>query len=354
MSNSFTSPPVLVDPARLTSGLTIRSQEAQRLADMQNYAFAYGGSGDVLNQAWDAEVFEFTTTSLTDVCQWYIPHPSEEHVEFKFRLSSFSTVSGSTARVSVNFPLSGGTYRTTATITDSSRFGSVFDVITVPISAVEDEPYALVTLSLQAASGATIEVSAVQGSWSPLTSPLASRALDQYGEEVIPQGQSRLGVDLPLSSRFGVETLNNITQMRKRPRTLLNWSGVFASSATSFPSQGLGSVDPQILFSDVALSAGLNLIGLNVVVFINTENVGVNPLLVDVFGYRLSLPLNGWNVISVDLREPELVDRSNDFRLSMHRAGLMDTPNNAEVLLGFNNPIFNNPPYIKGIAILGV
>jgi len=352
MSNSFTSPPVLVDPARLTSGLTIRSQEAQRLADMQNYAFAYGGSGDVLNQAWDAEVFEFTTTSLTDVCEWYIPHPSEEHVEFKFRLSSFSTVSGSTARVSVNFPLSGGTYRTTATITDSSRFSSVFDVITVPISAVEDEPYALVTLSLQAASGATIEVSAVQGSWSPLTSPLASRALDQYGEEVIPQGQSRLGDDLPLSSRFGVETLNNITQMRKRPRTLLNWSGVFASSSS--PAKGLGSTDPQILFSEVALSAGLNLIGLNVVVFINTENVGVNPLLVDVFGYRLSLPLNGWNVISVDLREPELVDRSNDFRLSMHRVGLMDTPNNADVLLSASNLITANPPYIKGIAIMGV
>ena len=154
---------------------------------------------------------------------------------------------------------------------------------------------------------------------------------------MIPQGQSRLGVDLPLSSRFGVETLNNITQMRKRPRTLLNWSGVFASSSN--PAKGLGSTDPQILFSEVALSAGLNLIGLNVVIFINTENVGVNPLLVDVFGYRLSLPLNGWNVISVDLREPELVERSNDFRLSMHRAGLMDTPNNADVLLSASNLI---------------
>ena len=352
MSNSFTSPPVLVDPARLTSGLTIRSQEAQRLADMQNYAFAYGGSGDVLNQAWDAEVFEFTTTSMTDVCQWYIPHPSEEHVEFKLRLSSFSTVSGSTAKCTIQFPLSGNSYNATATITDSSRFNSVFDVITVPISAVEDELYAIVTLSLQAASGATIEVSAVQGSWSPLTSPLASRALDQYGEEVIPQGQSRLGVDLPLSSRFGVETLNNITQMRRRPRTLLNWSGVFASSSS--PAKGLGSTDPQILFSEVALSAGLNLIGLDVDIFINAVNIGGTPLLVDVFGYRLSIPLNGWNSIGVDLREPELVDRSNDFRLSMHRAGLMDTPNNADVLLSASNLITANPPYIKGIAIMGV
>lgn len=352
MTNSFTSPPVLVDPARLTSGLTIRSQEAQRLADMQNYAFAYGGSGDVLNQAWDAEVFEFTTTSMTDVCQWYIPHPSEEHIEFKLRLSSFSTVSGSTAKCTIQFPLSGNSYSATATITDSSRFNSVFDVITVPISAVEDELYAIVTLSLQAASGATIEVSAVQGSWSPLTSPLASRALDQYGEEVIPQGQSRLGVDLPLSSRFGVETLNNITQMRKRPRTLLNWSGVFTSSSN--PAKGLGSTDPQILFSEVALSAGLNLIGLDVDIFINAVNIGGSPLLVDVFGHRLSIPLNGWNSIGVDVREPEDSERSNDFRLSMHRAGLMDTPNNADVLLSASNLITANPPYIKGIAIMGV
>ena len=43
MSNSFTSPGLLVDPARLTSGLTIRSDELERIGDMQNYAFAVGG-----------------------------------------------------------------------------------------------------------------------------------------------------------------------------------------------------------------------------------------------------------------------------------------------------------------------
>ena len=351
MTNSFTSPPVLVDPARLTSGLTIRSQEAQRLADVQNYAFAHGGCGDVVNQAWQSEAFEFTTTSLTDVCEWVVPHPSEEHVEFKLRLSSFSTLSGSTAKVTVYFALSGGTYSATTTITDTSRFGSVFDVITVPISAVEDELYARVTLSLQAAAGATIEVSAVQGSWTPLTSPLAARALDQYGEQVIPQGQNRLSADQPLSSRFGVNTLNNITQMRKRPRTLLNWSGVFTSSSSA--AKGLGTTDTQILFSDVAISSGLNLIGLDIDIFINAVNIGGTPLLIDVFGYRLTVSLNGWNSIGADLRLPES-DRSSDFRLSMHRVGLDDTPHNAGVLLSGSNLITANPPYIQGISIMGV
>jgi hypothetical protein len=32
----------------------------------------------------------------------------------------------------------------------------------------------------------------------------------------------------------------------------------------------------------------------------------------------------------------------------------MDTPNNADVLLSASNLITANPPYIKGIAIMGV
>ena len=39
MANSFTSPPVLVDPARVTAGLTIRAEEMRRLGDMVNYSF---------------------------------------------------------------------------------------------------------------------------------------------------------------------------------------------------------------------------------------------------------------------------------------------------------------------------
>ena len=350
MSNTFTTPPLLVDPARLTAGLTIRSTELSRLGDMQNYAFAFGGCSDVVNQAWDSEVFEFTSTSLTDVCEWYIPHPSEEHVEFKVRLSASTSVAGSQAKITVYFPISTNSYTATTTITDSSRFSSVFDEITVAISAIEDEKYAICTLSLQASTGATIEVAAIQGSWTPLSSPLASRALDQFTDEFIPFGASRLSADLPLSARFGVDALNNISLLRQRGRTLLNWSGVFASSSN--PAKGLGSTDAQLLFSEVALPSGMNLIGLKVVVLVNAVNITTNMLL-DVFGYQLNIIANGWTSYLLDLRTPE-TERGALFNLSMYRAGLDDTPNNSSVLLSASNPITSNPPYIKGLSIIGV
>ena len=158
MSNSFTSPPVLVDPARVTAGLTIRSEEISRLGDMVNYSFAHVGCGNVINQAWHDEVFQFDSTTMTDVCEWIVPRPSAEHTEFKLRLMAHSTVSGGQAKVTVSSPISGHSDSTTITITDSSRFQSGFDVITVAISSVEQELYAEVTLSLDAPSGGLIEV----------------------------------------------------------------------------------------------------------------------------------------------------------------------------------------------------
>ena len=226
MTNSFTSPPVLVDPARTTAGLTIRSEELSRIGDMSNYSFAHTGCGTVISQAWDDQVWPFSTNSMTDVCEWYAPHPSEEHVEFKLRVMAHSSVAGNTAKATITFPTTGNSYFSTATITDTARFGSSFTEITVAISAVEPDRYAIVKLSLQAASGAVIYVAGVQGNWSPLSSPLAARALDQYGAEFIPAGASRLGNDLPLTSRFGVDTLSNIDLMRQRGRVLLSWSGV--------------------------------------------------------------------------------------------------------------------------------
>ena len=76
MSNSFTSPPVLVDPARVTAGLTISSEEVSRLGDMVNYSFAHVGCGNVISQAWHDDVFLFENTTMTDVCEWIVPRPS--------------------------------------------------------------------------------------------------------------------------------------------------------------------------------------------------------------------------------------------------------------------------------------
>ena len=71
MSNSFTSPPLLTDPARCTAGLTIRTTEIARLADSQNYSFAYGGTSNVVSQSWVESCFRFNDTTSTKVCEWY-------------------------------------------------------------------------------------------------------------------------------------------------------------------------------------------------------------------------------------------------------------------------------------------
>ena len=356
MSNSFTSPPVLVDPARPTAGLTIRSEEASRLGDMQNYAFAHAGTHDCVNQFWDAGVWEYSTNSMTSVCEWYIPHPSEEHTEFKLRLMAYSNPAGGTAQITLTFPLSGNSYSSPAvSITDTSRFNSVFDVLTATVTAVETETVAILTLKLNAPSSGVIEVAGLAGSWTALGSPLSAGALGQYGQEFIPMGAGRLGDDKPLSSRFGVDSLANITELRKRGRVLLNWSGVSDSDTQSSiyqAAQGLGTADPALLFSLAHLSLGMNHNDLNVDIFINVANLSSGSIEVEIFGYRFNITNNGWSSYGVDLRIPEH-ELSSDFRLSMYRVGLEEGQINQDNLLS-GAVSTTSDPYIKGLAIIAV
>lgn len=357
MSNSFTSPPVLVDPARVTAGLTIRAEEISRLGDMVNYSFAYVGCGNVISQAWHSEVFQFNLNTMTDVCEWIVPRPSAEHVEFKLRLMAHSTLSGGQAKVTVSSPISGHSDSSTITITDSSRFQSGFDVITVAISSVEQEQYAEVTLSLDAPSGGLIEVAGVQGSWTPLTSPLTVRALDQYNEEFIPFGEDKQAADQPLTSRWGVDMLNNIRMMRPRGRVLFSWSGVDESRVVSAQAaaKGLGIYDVNLMFSEAVCFDGMPENDLDVDVWLYVENYDpADPLEVIVLGYRLTMGQGGWNSFGVAVRLQEL-PRSTDFRLPMYRSGLdVNEINDDNLLTNLNRRQSNNDPYISGLMIVSV
>jgi len=357
MSNSFTSPPVLVDPARVTAGLTIRSEEISRLGDMVNYSFAHVGCGNVISQAWHDQVFQFDSTTMTDVCEWIVPRPSAEHVEFKLRLMAHSTVSGGQAKVTVSSPISGHSDSTTITITDLYRFQSGFDVITVAISSVEQELYAEVTLSLDAPSGGLIEVAGVQAGWTPLTSPLTVRALDQYNEEFIPMGANRLGADLPLTSRFGVDMLNNIRMMRPRGRVLFSWSGADEGRVVGglTVARGLGTLDTQLMYSDAVSFDGMPENSLDVDVWFYVENYdAADPLVVVAFGYRFTMAQAGWNSFGVAVRGQEL-PRSTEFRLPMYRSGLNESEINDDNLLnGGGRTVDNSDPYVSGFMVIGV
>jgi len=355
MSNSYTSPPTLVDPARVTASQTLRTTELSRLGDLQNYCFGVGGCGDVINQSWDNLTFRVNTTSLTDVCEWYIPRPSNIHNEFKLRIAAHTNQSGSLAGAKITFPLSGNTYTATTSITDSSRFQTGFKELTINVTGSETELFCKLTLQVNVSlSSHYVELALVEGRWSPLSSPLATGNLIQGTDSFTPQGVNRLAADLPLSARFGVNTINNITTLRKRGRTLFQWSGAFTSMSGINTPRGLGLFDPQVMFSSVALFSGMNQISdLNLDVFINVENYVSGLVQVDIFGHRLTIAVNGWNSYSITLRMEEL-EISDDFKLSMYQVGFDSNVNNNKVLLSQNNLITSSPVYIKGLSIIGV
>jgi len=356
MSNSYTTPPTLADPSRTTAGLTLRTTELSRLGDLQNYAFAVGGCGDVLNQYWDEEVFEIPQNSGAnlDACRWYIARPSNSHNELKVRLSAHTISAGSTFIVSVTFDTTGNKYSSPATaITDTARFQSGFVEATITVSGAETDTEVLFNLGVQAANPGYVELAFIEARWSPLSSPLSAGSFSQGSDTFIPQGVSRLGADLPLTARFGVETLANLTTLRKRGRMLFAWSGSLNARSGNNPAQGLGIFDPQVMFSNVALYGGMNQIdGLEVKVFINVVNYSAGSV-IDIFGHRLSITSAGWNEYSLKLRLEEIT-LSDDFNLSMYRVGLDDSPNNASLLLSINNKINTSPLYISGLSIIGV
>ena len=118
MSNSFTSPPLLTDASRVVAGQTIRTTEIARLADSSNYAFAVGGTSNVLSQTWDDSTFRQDGTSFVEMCQWYIPQISSSHQTLNIILSAFCATAGAQAKFSLT--LGSNTYTTTLTITDTS------------------------------------------------------------------------------------------------------------------------------------------------------------------------------------------------------------------------------------------
>jgi hypothetical protein len=355
MSNSYTTPPTLVDPSRVTAGLTLRTTEVSKLGELQNYAFAHGGCVDAVAQAWGPAVFRVDATSPIDVCEWYIPRPSNHHNVFKLRIACHRTASGNKIGGRITFPLSANSYDADVAITDSTRYGSAFEELNISVTASENEIFCKLTLFVECVSG-YVEISNVNGNWTYISSPLSTGVLQQESDLFIPQGINRLGADRPLSARFGVETLSNITTLRKRGRTLLNWSGSFDFvSGNNGPPKGLGTFDLDLMYSIVSLFGGMNQQeDLDVDVFINVENYVSGTFEVEVFGYRLAIVQNGWNRYGLSLRLSELERYSRDFRLSMYQVGLMSTTRNQEILLGDNNRINSSPVYIKGLSIIGV
>lgn len=358
MSNSFTSTPTLVDPARVTAGLTIRADEMQRLSDLSNYCFAVGGSHNVLSQCYDDACFIQDSTTFVSMCEWTIPRLSNHHNSLVINISGYNTGGVASGTVRARFTIGSNTHAIDISITDSGRYSSSFNSGTINITSTQAEFSGVLELQVKAPTGQELIILGIQANWLTLSSPLSTGTLAQTTNNYVPYGLNRVAADQALSARWGVQMLNNITTLRKRPRVLFNWAGVDnASSSISInqagaPPRGIGRGDLSSFYSEVAIFAGtVEDQSLQFKAYINVKNMPSGTVNLEIMGNRLELT-SGWSEHDLDLQLEELI-RSNQFGLSIYKAGVDNSLYNRTRV---SSPTYApaSYPYIAGLAIIGV
>ena len=358
MSNTFTSTPTLVDPSRVTAGLTIRAQEISRLSDLSNYCFAEGGSHNVVSQMYDDLCFIQDSTSFVTMCQWYVPRISNHHNTLKLTIAGYNTGGASAGTVRANYQIGSSLYSADISITDTGRYSSSFNTGTITITGTETDFAGKLDLQLKAPTGQELVILSVQAHWEALSSPLPTGELAQTTNKYIPYGLNRVAADQALSARWGVQMLRNITTLRKRPRVLFNWSGVdnasssLAITAAGAPPRGIGRGDLSSFYSEAAIFAGtVEDNDLTFKVYINLKNAGATSIDFNIMGNTFTLSAAGWSEHTLDLIDLEELPRSDQFGLSMYKVGVDDTNYNV-----VSSPIFAPTvyPYIAGLTIVGV
>jgi hypothetical protein len=320
-----------------------------RLGDLSNYCFATGGTSNVLSQAWDDSTFrQDDSSAFISMCQWYIPALSSSHQSLNIVLSAWSNTAGGQARFVLDYG-GGNTYTTDITITDTSRYSSGFNTGSIAVTSTQNEFAAVLTMGVKAPVGDEVEILSVMANWSSLSSPLPTGELFHTLSRYTPQGINRLAADLPLSARFGVEMLENINTLRRRPRVLFSWSGV----------EGVSSDLPS-MFSECALFPGMvEDSTLNIFAYVHVKQNGgtFSGYEFDLFGQRISCTTTGWSTFTLNLRESES-DRSVEFGLSMYRVGPDNTVFNNERFFVFGEDMDGGRgiyvPYLAGLTIVGV
>jgi len=358
MSNSFTSDPTLVDPGRLTASQTIRTTEIARLSDLANYCFATGGTYNVISQLYDDNSFCTSNNSFIAMAEWLIPRISNEHNTLVINLQGFCPTAAN-ATAEIDLEIGDIKYTAQVSITDQGRYNASFNSVSITATGSHTDEHALVKLALKAPTGQEVVLLGIQAHWEALTSPLATGDLGQHDDTFTPQGQTRQGTDKPLSSRWGVEMLNNINTLRRRPRVLFNWSGVRNTSSSSPISvrgaapKAIGRGDLSSFYSEVALFAGTTEdSNLYLRVWTKLRNYSSGDLYLDVMGNTLTLNSGSWQYHDIEFTVDE-VARSNQFGLSMYRAGLDDTRAQINTVSSTLKPPSANP-HISGLCIIGV
>lgn len=354
MSNSFTSPPVLASELTTVAGQPIAEGAVTKMSETANYLWAVGATHAVVSQAWAEGQLNQQGTSYAQMLEYRIPVISNDHYEFHMH---FIALGPGGIRSTLTLGAASYTAETLST-------GSGPHIIeqSIVITTASTETYATLTIEVKHTTGTPNhhELRCISGRWVPKSSPVDTGA--RYlgtSDKFVPFGINRVGNDYPLPSRWGVDMLNNIATLRKRPISYLSWSGVVGllnqptSSTDAAPAVYLGIGDLFTLQIPVHIPQE--------VIVTDTYTVHLHAYLVDnassvdidFMGDTITFTGNGWKTAELTIQiEPDEAF-SRVYALNIYRAGPENTRSNQDALVDAGTVPFTDPK-IQAISIWGV
>jgi len=207
------------DAFNSTRDISNLDNQLSKLGKLQNYNFAYLGTGPIITQHFEDGVFYYSGTTRI-ACQWRIPTLSANHKSINITLKGTGT-SGNAL-----FTLSNASSSNTKNFVFNS---SKYDQGSITLASVSAE-YSLLTLTV---SG-VIQLDYLSVEYLPLTSPLAESKVSAIYMNgfFYPFGDSTFLSNQPLSSAIGQQLINNLRILQRRPRVLFCASGLDLPEAT--------------------------------------------------------------------------------------------------------------------------
>ena len=353
MSNSFTSPPVLASELTTVAGQPIAEGAVTQMSETANYLWAVGATHAVVSQAWADGQMSQQGTSYAQMLSYRIPVISNDHYELALRF-----IASGPGGIRSTLTLGSASY-TAETLSTGS--GPHIVEQSIIITTASTETYATLTIELKrTGTPPRHELRCISGRWVPKTSPVDTGA--RYlgtSDKFVPFGINRVGNDYPLPSRWGVDMLNNIATLRKRPISYLSWSGVEGllsqptSATDAAPALYLGIGDlftlqiPVHIPQEVIVTDTYT-IHLHAYLVDNASSVDV-----DFMGDTVTFTGNGWKVAELTIQiEPDEAF-SRVYALNIYRAGPENTRANQDALVDAGTVPFTNPK-IQALSIWGV
>lgn len=207
------------DAFNSTRDISNLDNQLSKVGKLQNYNFAYLGTGPIITQHFEDGVFYYSGTTRI-ACQWRIPTLSANHKSINITLKGTGT-SGNAL-----FTLSNASSSNTKNFVFNS---SKYDQGSITLASVSAE-YSLLTLTV---SG-VIQLDYLSVEYLPLTSPLAESKISAIYMNgfFYPFGDSTFLSNQPLSSAIGQQLINNLRILQRRPRVLFCASGLDLPEAT--------------------------------------------------------------------------------------------------------------------------